>query len=480
MSDTPEEIYAESILGEAVSESDVESHEEPEQETGSLAEIGTESDSAAEETDEALVEEAVNDDSGESVSAVAEGNEDAASGAEVDNSAAATEAADVDVDVTAENESIAESESTKEQDDQSSKQPLEPLSRDKLRRILEGVLLAAAAPMNEKQLQQLFDEGQRPAKDEIQAIMDDIASDLKGRGFEIQRVASGWRYQVCQDLSPWVSRLWEEKPQKYTRATLETLSLIAYRQPITRGDIEDIRGVAVSSNIIRSLLERNWVRVVGHRDVPGRPAMYATTKEFLDYFNLSSLDELPTLSEIRDLDSINEELQLGEQKELPMAVPDEPSSDEPVDGEVPAPSATAVVDAEADAAPASDCSESDIAESEQFALIEAGEELASENLGLDDALPDFAASDALLSTDSADLDTAAELQQGFDQEGLEDTEAGIVSADVVADVIEDDAGVDVEVVDDDTEISNIDVNVDDGVDGESTLDESAEHSVDES
>jgi segregation and condensation protein B len=161
------------------------------------------------------------------------------------------------------------------------------------------------------QLESLFqDDEARPARDEIKAALEDIASELKGRGFELLQVASGYRFQVCDDLAPWIGRLWEEKPQKYSRALLETLALIAYRQPITRGDIEEIRGVAVSSNIIRTLMDRDWVRVVGHREVPGRPAMYASTKLFLDYFNLKSLDQLPPLAEIQDLDNLTAELGL--------------------------------------------------------------------------------------------------------------------------------------------------------------------------
>jgi len=126
-------------------------------------------------------------------------------------------------------------------------------------------------------------------------------------------VASGYRFQVRSDYGQWVSRLWEERPARYTRALLETLALIAYKQPITRGDIEEIRGVTVSTNIMRSLLEREWIRVVGHRDVPGRPAIYATTRTFLDYFDLKTLNELPTLSQIKDLDKINEELDLEDE-----------------------------------------------------------------------------------------------------------------------------------------------------------------------
>lgn len=137
---------------------------------------------------------------------------------------------------------------------------------------------------------------------------------------KLKEVASGWRFQVRQELALWVGRLWEEKPPRYSRAILETLALIAYRQPITRGDIEEIRGVAVSTAIIKTLMERQWVRIVGHRDVPGRPALYATTRQFLDYFNLKSLDELPSLGEIRDIDKINAELDFGQDKELAEAL----------------------------------------------------------------------------------------------------------------------------------------------------------------
>jgi segregation and condensation protein B len=182
---------------------------------------------------------------------------------------------------------------------------------DRLKRIIEGALLAAGKPMTVIQLEGLFEEDEiRPARDQIKAALEDIANELKGRGFELLQVASGYRFQVCDDLAPWIGRLWEEKPQKYSRALLETLALIAYRQPITRGDIEEIRGVAVSSNIIRTLMDRDWVRIVGHREVPGRPAIYATTKIFLDYFNLNSLDQLPPLAEIQDLDNLTAELGL--------------------------------------------------------------------------------------------------------------------------------------------------------------------------
>ena len=181
--------------------------------------------------------------------------------------------------------------------------------------VIEAALLAAGKPLTLEQLAGLFDEGARPSKPEMKQAMAELSEQCEGRGFELKEVASGWRFQVRQELAPWVGRLWDEKPQRYTRALLETLALIAYRQPITRGEIEDIRGVSVSTNIIRTLQEREWVRVVGHRDVPGRPAMYATTRQFLDYFNLRNLDELPPLSELRDLDAMAEKLQ-GAQPEL--------------------------------------------------------------------------------------------------------------------------------------------------------------------
>jgi len=180
-----------------------------------------------------------------------------------------------------------------------------------LKNIVEAALLAAGQSVTLDKLGELFDEDSRPPNEEFVAVLDAIDADCKDRSFELKRTASGYRFQVRQELAPWISRLWEEKPKKYSRALLETLVLIAYRQPITRGDIEQIRGVAVSSDIIRTLMEREWVRVVGHRDVPGRPALFATTRQFLDYFSLKSLEELPPLDEIRDLDSINVELNFG-------------------------------------------------------------------------------------------------------------------------------------------------------------------------
>jgi segregation and condensation protein B len=197
-----------------------------------------------------------------------------------------------------------------------------------LRRIVEGALLAAGQPLSEERLLSLIDEGERPEKALLQEALQQIADSCGERGFTLRQVASGWRFQVPEDLAPWVNRLWEEKPQKYSRATLETLAIIAYRQPITRGDIEEIRGVAVSTHIVKTLAERGWVKVVGHRDVPGKPSLYATTREFLDYFNLRTLDDLPTLAEIRDIDSLNQVLDLDGQFGAALAQGEDDSAEE--------------------------------------------------------------------------------------------------------------------------------------------------------
>lgn len=181
---------------------------------------------------------------------------------------------------------------------------------NKVKMIVEGLLLAAGRPLTLDSIGQIFAEDERPDKSELEAVMATIDESCNDRGFELKETASGFRFQVKQELSEWVGKLWEERPPRYTRALLETLALVAYRQPLTRGDIEEIRGVAVSSNIVRTLLDREWIRVVGHRDVPGRPAMFATTKQFLDYFNLKSLQELPPLADIKDLVAKTEELDL--------------------------------------------------------------------------------------------------------------------------------------------------------------------------
>jgi segregation and condensation protein B len=178
-----------------------------------------------------------------------------------------------------------------------------------LKTILEALLLAAGEPLTPDRLLAVFPEAERPDRDTLRAALAELAADYAGRGIALVEVASGFRLQVPKTFSPWVSRLWEERAARYSRALLETLALIAYRQPITRGEIEDVRGVSLSGGIMKALQERGWIKVVGHREVPGRPALYATTRAFLDYFNLRSLSELPPLAAPRDLDAVGAELE---------------------------------------------------------------------------------------------------------------------------------------------------------------------------
>jgi segregation and condensation protein B len=182
------------------------------------------------------------------------------------------------------------------------------MDNDKLKPILEALFAASDKPLSVNQLFELFvGDIDHPNKDEIRKAIEDLTGKYQQGGIELKQVASGYRLQVRADFETWVTRLWEQKPPRYSRALMETLALIAYRQPITRGEIEDIRGVSVSTNIVRTLEERDWVKSLGHKEVPGRPTLYGTTREFLDYFNLKSLNELPTLAEIRDLDQFNPE-----------------------------------------------------------------------------------------------------------------------------------------------------------------------------
>ena len=202
---------------------------------------------------------------------------------------------------------------------------------EKLKNIIEAALLAAGGPLSLDMMLTLFLDEEQPEKKELREVLDQLKQDYEGRGIEVVEVGSGWRIQVVEEVSLWVSRLWTERAPRYSRALMETLALIAYRQPITRGDIEDIRGVSVSTNIIKTLLEREWVRVVGTRDVPGKPSLYGTTREFLDYFNLKTLDELPPLAEIRDLDEINRSLDLNDtDKASDDNVPSADSADEAI------------------------------------------------------------------------------------------------------------------------------------------------------
>lgn len=169
--------------------------------------------------------------------------------------------------------------------------------------LLEAFLLASGKPQSLERLFELFEEGERPEPAVFKKALTLLGKSCEGRAFELKEVSSGYRLQIREKFSPWVGRLWEERPQRYSRAMLETIALIAYRQPITRGEIEDVRGVAVNSNIVKTLLEREWIRVVGYRDVPGKPAMFATTKAFLDHFNLKNLEDLPPLAELREMET---------------------------------------------------------------------------------------------------------------------------------------------------------------------------------
>lgn len=206
------------------------------------------------------------------------------------------------------------------------------------KRIVEAALLAASQPLTVAQLNALFTLDEPAPEGGVARALEALQSECEGRGIELVEVASGWRYQVRADVHPWVARLWTERQTKYTRATLETLALIAYRQPITRGEIEQVRGVATSSNIIKALEEREWIRVVGHRDMPGKPELLGTTRAFLDYFGLKRLDELPPLSELKDFGELEPQLRLepeakdGEGDAMPVGdIAADTGADTPID-----------------------------------------------------------------------------------------------------------------------------------------------------
>ena len=193
--------------------------------------------------------------------------------------------------------------------------------KNKINEILEALLLSASRPINIDEMVKVFDDP-KPSKDDIRSALNQLDEDCIERGIELKQVASGYRLQVKQNLSAYVAKLWEERPQKFSKATLETLSLIAYKQPITRGEIEEIRGVTVGTQLMRGLMERGWVKIIGQRDVPGRPSLYATTKEFLDYFGLQHLRELPELPSLPDLNSLELQLPIEEpeSKDNPQAL----------------------------------------------------------------------------------------------------------------------------------------------------------------
>jgi len=226
---------------------------------------------------------------------------------------------------------------------------------EQLKPIIEAALLAATQPMTVRQLGDLFSEADDVGHEQIARALEALAGDCEGRGVELKEVASGFRYQVRQDVHPWISRMWTERPSRYSRALLETLALIAYRQPITRPEIEQIRGVVVSSNIIKTMEEREWIRVVGYRDVPGKPALFGTTRAFLDYFNLKSLDQLPPLSEIRDMEDPQmrfepEPLPAHVERDLPVDPDEDGEKSTPADGEPAASHDDSSTSADADSA----------------------------------------------------------------------------------------------------------------------------------
>ncbi|WHZ17861.1 MAG: Segregation and condensation protein B [Rhodanobacteraceae bacterium] len=214
------------------------------------------------------------------------------------------------------------------------------MEQEKLNNIVEAALLAAQQPLTLPMLSALFPETDGVSHDDLARALETLAQACEGRGIELVEVASGFRYQVREDVHPWVARLWAERSTKYSRALLETLALIAYRQPITRGEIEQVRGVTVASSIMHTLEEREWIRVVGYRDVPGKPALFGTTRQFLDYFNLKSLDQLPTLAEIREIADPDPQLALApDAAGAPSESDPSVESDEPAAGES-APDAT--------------------------------------------------------------------------------------------------------------------------------------------
>ena len=185
-----------------------------------------------------------------------------------------------------------------------------------IKNIIEVALLSAGKPLSMDDLNNILEDGQVSDKSELKKIIDELKIEYDAKGLEIKEVATGFRIQLKSDMTKYLSKLWEIKSPRYSRALFETLALIAYRQPITRGEIEEVRGVSMSTNIIRTLAERNWIRVVGHRDVPGRPEMFATTKEFLDYFGLKKLDQLPPLKDLSDWESLRVQLDLPEVDEM--------------------------------------------------------------------------------------------------------------------------------------------------------------------
>jgi segregation and condensation protein B len=276
---------------------------------------------------------------------------------------------------------------------------------------VEAALLAAGKPLSIDQLKNLFDEASSPEKAEIREAIAELQGDYKPRGIEVQEVASGFRMQVKATMAERLERLWEERPPRYSRALFETLALIAYRQPMTRGEIEEIRGVAVSSNIIRSLLERDWIRVVGHRDVPGRPSMFGTTRQFLDYFGLKKLDDLPPLADLSDWESLRVQLNLPATEEELRDERESAENDDSVD-----PDASAIIT--------------------RLPIAERAEKGANDDV--EDDSDDDADDDAAVATIAGDAEDSAESGDEVRDTSAIDAEPG--SADASADAQQADAG----------------------------------------
>ncbi|MBB6091927.1 segregation and condensation protein B [Povalibacter uvarum] len=257
------------------------------------------------------------------------------------------------------------------------------MNEQDLKHIIEATLLAAGRPVTTQQLLDLFDERDRPTPEQLQASIDLLIADYESRGIEVMQVASGWRIQVRPRAIDVVSRLWQERPARYSRALLETLALVAYRQPITRSEIEEIRGVSISSTIMRTMQERNWIRVVGHREVPGRPELLGTTREFLDYFGLKSLDQLPTLADLRDVENIGVQLELpaGEATAAAAEAEGETQAEAVADGQYEAGESEATAEdpeLSADAEEGEEVAQEDSDDSETPTLVASGEAEADE------------------------------------------------------------------------------------------------------
>jgi len=278
-----------------------------------------------------------------------------------------------------------------------------------INRIVEAALLAANQPLPLAQLHGLFPEEEPAPPGSIERALEQLREACAGRGVELVEVASGFRYQVNSEVHPWVARLWTERKTRYTRATLETLALIAYRQPITRGEIEQVRGVAVSSNIIQALEEREWIRVVGHRDVPGKPALFGTTKAFLDYFGLKRLDELPPLSELKDIGELEPQLQL-DRDALPV-------------GDM---AQAGAADAAPDADPASSAAAADTADAPPAAAGDQDHDTATDPETAPD--PDAAPADTDSAADPHAADASAAAHSDTDTERATDADAATATA----------------------------------------------------